>query len=338
MTVLRATSRSAASRRVAGNCAPARQPALQNGVPQLLIKLTIDSDIAERFVQSKRRLLRWACLRLHRASPESGSILSEKTGCFHNPLCGHSGLQEGRIANDRHRCGNVVTKLRQHPGARRTDERAGEFLAQGRVAHVGFEFEGRPYVIPMLYEFSVEHPKSLYLHGGPGRAACSRHWLRAFPSVLPSPRIDGLVYSRDAKFHSANYRSVMCFGRGRLIEDEAEKRAIFDQMTLRYFPGRTAGRDYAAAPSSHLAATTVVEIVIEEMSAKMRTGGPKGPHDAQSKMSPFARGGRAVGACERLVKPTAPRRSSVVSAVRAAASIGRHTTSRQTSRSRFVSI
>jgi hypothetical protein len=156
------------------------------------------------------------------------------------------------------------------------------------VAHVGFEFEGRPYVIPMLYEFSAERPASLYLHGGP----VSR-MLKTLASGVPVcatvTKLDGLVYSRDAKFHSANYRSVMCFGRGRLIEDEEEKRAIFDQMTLRYFPGRTAGRDYAAAPSAHLAATTVVEIVIEEISAKMRTGGPKGPNDELAD-TPYTRG------------------------------------------------
>jgi hypothetical protein len=51
-------------------------------------------------------------------------------------------------------------------------------------------------------------------------------------------------------------------------------------MTSRYFPGRTAGRDYTPAPSPHLTTTAVVEVVIEEISAKMREGGPKGPQDA----------------------------------------------------------
>jgi hypothetical protein len=50
-------------------------------------------------------------------------------------------------------------------------------------------------------------------------------------------------------------------------------------MTLRYFPGRTAGRDYIPAPPAHLRTTKVIEIVIEEMTAKMREGGPKGPND-----------------------------------------------------------
>jgi len=170
-----------------------------------------------------------------------------------------------------------TTKIRQHP-ERSVPDRAQEFLASGQVAHVGFEYEGRPYVIPMLYEFSVKRPDRLYLHSG-----LASRVIAALASGIPVcatvTQLDGLVYSRDAKYHSANYRSVMCFGHGHLIEDDDLKRAIFEEMTLRYFPGRTAGVDYIPAPPSHLASTMLVEVVIEEVSAKMREGGPKGPHD-----------------------------------------------------------
>jgi nitroimidazol reductase NimA-like FMN-containing flavoprotein (pyridoxamine 5'-phosphate oxidase superfamily) len=171
------------------------------------------------------------------------------------------------------------TELRQHP-ERAVPDRAGEFLAQGQIAHVGFVEDGRPYVIPMLYQYSSQSPDRLYLHSG----FSSRTLLRlaeGIPVCVTVTMLDGLVYSRDAKYHSANYRSVMCFGRGRIVEDEQVKRAMFEAMTTRYFPGRTAGHDYAPAPSSHLATTSVVEVVIEEISAKMREGGPKGPQDAQ---------------------------------------------------------
>ena len=171
------------------------------------------------------------------------------------------------------------TELRQHP-ERAVPDRAGEFLAQGQIAHVGFVEDGRPYVIPMLYQYSPQSPDRLYLHSG----FSSRTLLRlaeGIPVCVTVTMLDGLVYSRDAKYHSANYRSVMCFGRGRIVEDEQVKRAMFEAMTTRYFPGRTAGHDYAPAPSSHLATTSVVEVVIEEISAKMREGGPKGPQDAQ---------------------------------------------------------
>ena len=175
--------------------------------------------------------------------------------------------------------GSWTTVVRQHP-ERAVPQRAQEFLAQGHVAHVGFEHDGRPYVIPMLYHYSPDRPDRLYLHSGLASRTLQQ-LASGIPVCVTVTQLDGLVYSRDAKYHSANYRSVMCFGHGRVFEDDQKKRAMFEAMTSRYFPGRTAGRDYASAPSSHLTTTAVVEVVIEEISAKMREGGPKGPQDAQ---------------------------------------------------------
>jgi len=171
-----------------------------------------------------------------------------------------------------------VTKLRQHP-ERAVPERAQEFLGQGYVAHVGFEQDGKPYVIPMLYHYAADRPDRLYLHGGLASRVL-KHLASGVPVCVTVTQLDGLVYSRDAKYHSANYRCVMCFGCGRLMEDGAEKRAMFEAMTSRYIPGRTAGRDYAPATEQQLATTAVIEVLIEEMTAKMREGGPRGPNDA----------------------------------------------------------
>ncbi len=171
-----------------------------------------------------------------------------------------------------------TTTIRQHP-ERAALDRAGEFLAQGQVAHVGFEQDSRPYVIPMLYHYGADRPDHLYVHGGLS-SRMIRHLASGVPVCATVTELDGLVYSRDARYHSANYRCVMCFGRGRLVDDDDLKQAVFMAMTSRYFPGRTAGQDYTIAPKSHLDATPVIEIVIEEISAKMREGGPKGPHDA----------------------------------------------------------
>jgi uncharacterized protein len=171
-----------------------------------------------------------------------------------------------------------TTDVRQHP-ERTAPERWQEFLVHGRVAHIGFEQDGLPYVIPTLYQYSLDRPDRIYLHGGLSSRMLQR-LAEAIPVCVTVTELDGLVYSRDAKYHSANYRSVMCFGRGSIFEDEEQKREMFEAMTTRYFPGRTAGRDYTPAPSSHLATTAVVEVIIEQSSAKMREGGPKGPQDA----------------------------------------------------------
>ena len=174
--------------------------------------------------------------------------------------------------------GNWFTTVRQHP-ERAVPQLAQEFLTQGRVAHVGFQQDGLPYVVPTLYHYSSEQPERIYLHGGMS-SRMLEELAKGIPVCVTVTQLDGLVYSRDAKYHSANYRSVMCFGRGRIFEDEDAKRAMFEAMTSRYFAGRTAGRDYTPAPSLHLTTTAVVEVIIEQISAKMREGGPNGPQDA----------------------------------------------------------
>lgn len=170
------------------------------------------------------------------------------------------------------------TRIRRHPERAVPDE-ASDILARGLVAHLGFCQDGQPVVIPFAYHYDPRTPDRLYLHGAHASRAL-RHLATGAPVCVTVTLLDGLVYSRTALYHSMNYRSVVCFGRARRITRETEKAAIFDRMTQRYFSGRTAGRDYDAPPSAHLRGTAMVEVLIEEWSAKTRRGGPKGPRDA----------------------------------------------------------
>ncbi len=180
------------------------------------------------------------------------------------------------------------SRIRRHPDRAVTSE-ASNILAAGTVAHVGFVQDRQPYVIPFSYHYDPANPGQLYLHG----ATASRtlqHLAAGNPICICVTLVQGLVYSRTAMNHSMNYRSVVCFGRGRLLQSEEKKRAVFEAMIARYFQGRSAGRDYEAPTLEQLNATTLVEIEIEEMSAKARSGGPTGPHDAE----PEALGSRGV--------------------------------------------
>src|SRR5207244_12490175 len=84
--------------------------------------------------------------------------------------------------------------------------------------------------------------------------------------------VDGLVFSRTALYHSVNYRSVVCFAHAAPPLDRHAATVALEAMIARYFPGRTAGRDYDAAPPVHLDATNVVAKEIEEGTAKRRQG------------------------------------------------------------------
>ncbi|HWC98324.1 MAG TPA: pyridoxamine 5'-phosphate oxidase family protein [Candidatus Sulfopaludibacter sp.] len=170
------------------------------------------------------------------------------------------------------------SQIRRHP-ERSAPDRAADILAEGHVAHVAFIDEGQPVVIPFGYHFDAAVPDRLYLHGTPGGRAISR-LESGDPVCVTVTLLDGLVYSRTALHHSMNYRSVVCFGRGRRVTEPAIQQAVYERMVSRYFPGRTPGRDYSIPTPAHLDATSLVEVRIEEMSAKTREGGPTGPLDA----------------------------------------------------------
>ena len=168
------------------------------------------------------------------------------------------------------------TRIRRHPErALAVPDDAGEILAQAMVAHVGFVQDEQPYVIPFTYLY---RNGSVYLHGAPGSRTI-RHLASGAPACIAVTLVDGLIASKTAETHSVNYRSVVCFGRGRLIEDDQQRRTVFQELIGRYFPGRTAGEDYAHITETELKRTWLVEVPVEEMSAKGRSGGPRGPLD-----------------------------------------------------------
>ena len=84
--------------------------------------------------------------------------------------------------------------------------------------------------------------------------------------------IDGWVLARSAFHHSVNYRSVMLFGRPRLVSEEAEKRAALDALMEKIEPGRSA--KVRAPNTQELKATSVLAFPIAEASAKRRSGPP----------------------------------------------------------------
>jgi nitroimidazol reductase NimA-like FMN-containing flavoprotein (pyridoxamine 5'-phosphate oxidase superfamily) len=167
--------------------------------------------------------------------------------------------------------------IHRHP-ERAAIEQAAAILAEGHVAHVGFVQDGQPYVIPLGYQFDAAEPERLYLHGYPGSRAMLQ-LASGEPVCITVTLLDGLVYSRTALNHSMNYRSVVCFGRGRRVTDHETQRRIYRGMVSRYFEGRTPGRDYSEPTDPQLENTLLVGVDIEEWSAKARDGGPTGPLD-----------------------------------------------------------
>jgi len=139
-------------------------------------------------------------------------------------------------------------------------------LDEGFICHVGFVVDGQPYVVPTGYARVGE---TVYLHGSTG----SRLGLRPGMDVCVTVTLlDGLVLARSAFHHSMNYRSVMAIGRTRPVTDPGRKDAALRALVDHIVPGRSAA--VRGADRRELAATAVLALDLEEVSAKVRTGPP----------------------------------------------------------------
>ncbi len=161
---------------------------------------------------------------------------------------------------------NTVRRLPQRGHYERATVNA--ILDEGFVCHVGFVADGQPFVIPTGYARAGD---TLYLHGS--RASRMLQALRAGGELCVTVTlVDGLVLARSAFHHSINYRSVVVFGRARVVEDEAEKLAALRAFTEQVVPGRWA--EVRVPSRQELNATTVLAIALAEAVAKVRTGPP----------------------------------------------------------------
>jgi uncharacterized protein len=141
-------------------------------------------------------------------------------------------------------------------------------LDEAIVCHVAFAVDGQPYAIPTGY---ARIGDALYLHG----SAASRmvRQLSAGVDVCVTVTIvDGLVLARSAFHHSMNYRSVVVFGRARLVTGRDEKETALRRFTDHIVPGRWA--ELRPVTDQELKGTSVLALPIEEASAKVRTGPP----------------------------------------------------------------
>jgi len=141
-------------------------------------------------------------------------------------------------------------------------------LDEGLLCHVGFAQEGQPFVIPTLYARSGE---TLYMHGS-GASRMLKSLAQGLDLCVTVTLVDGFVLARSAFHHSMNYRSVVILGRARAVSDPVEKMMALRCFTNHIVPGRW--EEVRQPSDQELKSVTVLALPLEEVSAKIRTGGP----------------------------------------------------------------
>lgn len=143
-------------------------------------------------------------------------------------------------------------------------------LDEAYVCHLGFVRDGAPVVLPTLFGRVGE---TLYVHGSTGSRPLRMTGQAdpGLPVCLTVTHVDALILARSAFHHSINYRSVVVHGTAYDVTDPEEKRIALDALVDHVVAGRS--RDSRPADKKELAATAVIRLDLNEVSAKLRTGG-----------------------------------------------------------------
>ena len=130
---------------------------------------------------------------------------------------------------------------------------------------------GWPYAVPLSYAFDGE---KLYFH-------CAREGHK-LDAIRREARASFCVVDRDEvvpEEYTTYFRSVIVFGRVRVLENEAQMRAAIELLARRYFPQDSA-ENRRRAIEREWAGLCMLEMDIEHMSGKeakelAREGGSK---------------------------------------------------------------
>jgi len=171
---------------------------------------------------------------------------------------------------------DLMTPEHLHP--RRKDRSKDEdwiraLLHRGGVGVLATVGDGKPFPIPLNYVYD-ERRGALYLHtalkGGsmgnlPGPAAvCVYEMGRMLPAD-------------EALEFGVEYKSVVVFGPGSVVEDPAEAQAALVLIMEKYAPHLTAGEDYRPVAPEEVRRTAVLRVNIEGWSGKEKVEAPDFP-------------------------------------------------------------
>jgi uncharacterized protein len=141
-------------------------------------------------------------------------------------------------------------------------------LDEALFCHLAVVVDGSPRVIPTIH---ARINDTLYVHGS--NASRTLRSLKAgAEACVVVTLLDGLVLARSVFNHSINYRSVVVYGVPREVTDPDEKWRAQEALVEHVVPGRTA--DARMPNEKEMRQTTILAIVLDEASAKIRTGPP----------------------------------------------------------------
>lgn len=118
--------------------------------------------------------------------------------------------------------------------------------------------DGYPYAVPLSY---VYHDSKIFFH-----CAKAGHKI---DSIAGNEKVSFCVIDKDSvvpEEYTSYFRSVIVFGKARIIEDEAQARSAIERLAKRYSPEQEQGR--LQEIDRLMAQLCMIELDIEHMSGK----------------------------------------------------------------------
>ncbi len=162
-------------------------------------------------------------------------------------------------------------RTRVRRGAKRASydkETINGILDEAMICHISTQLDGQPLLQPTIHWRDGDQ---LYLHGS-SKNGLFKALLEGNEACIAITLLDGIVFARSAFNHSVNYRSVIIYGQARLVDDADEKSRSLDQLMEKFHEGRSVQARRTNA--TEMKATSVIAFTLNEVSAKIRSGGP----------------------------------------------------------------
>ena len=151
-----------------------------------------------------------------------------------------------------------------------TEQSVYEILDAGFLCHIAFQYQGQTMMIPTAYGRKDD---TILIHGSTKNFMMNQ-LVNGQTACISVTHLDGIVLAKTLFDTSANYRSVVLFGKAEIIEDYQERMEALKIITENIIKGRW--NEVPVGDENEIKATMLVKIKIDKASAKIRNGGPKG--------------------------------------------------------------
>ena len=160
---------------------------------------------------------------------------------------------------------NPITKQRRQKLVR-DDDWIRQFLQRALVGQLATRWEGQPFVTPTSFWYDRDTHR-IYFHSNiVGRMRAN---IEHFPDAcFAASELGRMLPANTAVEFSLQFRSVMAFGKVRILTEEAEQKYALYGLITRYFPQMRAGEHYRPITDTDLARTSTYAFEIESWSGK----------------------------------------------------------------------